>query len=108
MSIKSIDTQIMIQRSTDFARESSATQRQPEAAQEHLASQTKIESTHDQSRVKATTESDMENIRTDEDGSGSGASGGVSHGNEDEMTEEQKRDLLVAPAAIEHLIDIVV
>jgi len=106
MSIRSIDTQIMVQRTTDVAKESSNIQRQPEVNQEHAAAQGKIESTHDQSRVTATTESEMEEIKTDEDGAGSGAAGGGSGNEEEEMTEEQKRELLVAPADHDQLIDI--
>ena len=106
MSIRGIDTQIMITRTADFAKETSNIQRHPETSQEHIAAQTKVESTQDQSRVLSTTESEMENIRTDADGSGSGASGGGSGQQEEEMTEEQKRELLVAPAQHEQLIDI--
>jgi len=107
MSIRGIDTQMMITRASDFVRETSSTQRQPEVAQDHLAAMNKVESTQDQSRVNATTESEMENIRTDVDGEGSGAAGGEgSNRDEEEMTEEQKKELLVAPAAHEQLIDI--
>jgi hypothetical protein len=107
MSIRGIDTQIMITRTADFARETSSIQKQPEVTQEHLAVQTKIESAQDQSRVTATNESEMENIRTDKDGEGSGAAGGGgSQQDEEEMTEEQKRELLVAPAPYDQLIDI--
>jgi len=107
MSIRGIDTQIMITRTADFARETSSTQRQPETNLEHLASQTKVESAHDQSKVAATTESDMDNIRTDVDGEGSGAAGGGGSGKEEEeMTEEQKREFLVAPPDHDQLIDI--
>ena len=107
MSIRGIDTQIMITRSSDFVRETSNIQRHPELTQEHLAAQQKADSAQDQSRVAATVESEMENIRTDVDGEGSGAAGGGGSGRdeEEEMTEEQKRELLVAPADHEQLID---
>jgi len=107
MSIRGIDTQIMITRTADFARETSSVQKQPEVTQDYLAAQTKIESAQDQSRVAATNESEMENIRTDKDGEGSGAEGreGSQQG-EEEMTEEQKKELLVAPAPYDQLIDI--
>ena len=109
MSIRGIDTQIMITRATDFVRETSSVQRQPEVAQEHLAAQTKVNSAQDQSRVTATTESEMEHIRTDVDGEGSGAAGGEGSGREnEEMTEEQQAELLVAPAAYDQLIDIMI
>jgi hypothetical protein len=49
----------------------------------------------------------MENIRTDKDGEGQGAAGGEgSQQEEREMTEEQKKELLVAPAPYDQLIDI--
>jgi len=108
MSIRGIDTQIMITRATDFVRETSNTLRQPEVSQEHLAAQTKVDSTLDQSRVAATTESEMDNIRTDVDGEGSGAAGGEGSQEEEEMTEEQKAELLVAPAEHDQLIDITI
>jgi len=106
MSIRGIDTQIMVQRTTDVARESSNIQRQPEHTQEHLAAQGMAESTQNQSRVAATIETEMEEIRTDVDEEGSGASGGGSENEEEEMSEEQKRELLVAPADHDQLIDI--
>lgn len=105
MSIRGIDTQIMITRTTDFVRETSNIQRHPEISQEHLANQGKVESVHDQSRVIATTEAENEEIRTDVDGSGSGAAGGGSGQEEEEMTEEQRKELLVAPADHDQLID---
>ena len=107
MSIRGIDTQIMVQRTTDIAKETSNIQRHPETTQEHLAAQQKIESSHDQSRVAATLEAENEEIRTDVDEEGSGASGGGSgRSEEEEMTEEQKKELLVAPADHDQLIDI--
>jgi len=109
MSIRGIDTQIMTMRATDVVRETSSAQRQPETAQEHLAAQTKVESAQDQSKVAATTETENENIRTDVDGEGSGAAGGEgSSREEEEMTEEQKAELLVAPAAHDQIIDIMI
>jgi len=109
MSIRSIDTQIMITRATELVKETSSAQRHPETSQEYLAAQTKAESTQDQGRVIATMEKEMENIHTDADGEGSGAAGGEGSGRkEEEMTEEQKAELLCAPADHEQLIDIMV
>jgi len=97
----------MITRTADFARETSATQKQPETTQIQTAAMVKSEGALDQTRVNATTESDMEHIRTDVDAEGSGAEGeGGSKKEEHEMTEEQQRELLVAPAPHEQLIDI--
>ena len=109
MSIRGIDTQIMITRASDFVRETSSAQRQPEVAQEHLATQTKAESAQDQSRVAATTETENEEIRTDVDEDGSGAAGGEgSQRREDESDEDVPPELAVAPAAHDQLIDITV
>jgi len=106
MSIRGIDTQIMITRATDFVRETSSIQRHPETTQEHLAAQQKIDSTIDQSRVAELTESEMENIRTDVDGEGSGAAGGEgSERDEEEVPDEENPELMVAPSNITHLID---
>ena len=106
MSIRGIDTQMMIARATEVVRETSSLQRHPETTQEHIAAQTKTDSSLDQSRVAATTEAEMENIRTDVDGRGSGAAGGGgTDQNEEEMTEEQRAELLVAPGNDVHLID---
>jgi len=105
MSIRGIDTQIMITRATDLIRETSSAQRHPETSQEYMAAQAKAESTHDQSRVSATVEAEMENIRTDVDGRGSGAAGGEGSQEEHEMTEEQQKELLVPPSDETHLID---
>ena len=109
MSIRGIDTQIMITRQADFAKDTSNIQRHPEVTQEHLAAQTKVESAQEQSRVAATLEAENEEIRTDVDEDGSGASGGGgSKREEEEMTEEQKRELLVAPAEFDQIIDIMI
>ncbi|MDR2571925.1 MAG: hypothetical protein LBD23_16725 [Oscillospiraceae bacterium] len=110
MSIRGIDTQIMITRATDFVRETSSIQRQPEISQEHLAQQTKIESTQDQSRVIATMESDMENIRADEDGEGSGAADGGKKRQEEQEPEGEEvvPELRIAPAPHDHIIDMMI
>ena len=109
MSIRGIDTQIMVQRTTDFAKDTSTIQRQPETNQEMLANQIKINSVHDQSRVVATTETENEQIRTDVDGGSGGAySGGEDeeYEAEEELTEEQKKIFLVPPS--QHVIDITI
>jgi hypothetical protein len=108
MSIRGIDTQIMITRATELVRETSSLQRHPETSQEYLAAQQKADSDHDQGRVIATTETEMENIRTDEDGEGSGAAGGGSKRDEQEQHNPHDDDLLVAPADHEQIIDITI
>ena len=109
MSIRSIDTQIMITRTADMAREAGSVQKQPEVAQSHIATQTKTESAQNQSRVASTNESEMENVRTDVDGEGSGAAGGEGSAREGENPEEEvPLGLRVAPAQHDQLIDIVI
>jgi len=108
MSIKGIDTQIMIQRSTDFARDTSNILKHPETAQEFLATQTKINSAQEQSRVAATTETENEEIRTDVDGGSGGeySGGGGSDEEDEEFAEEQRIALLVPPS--QNIIDITI
>lgn len=109
MSIRNIDTQIMIQRTTDVAREANNLIRHPAAAQEHLAAHGKAESALAQSRVQATTESEMDNI--DADGSGSGAAGGEGSGKgsgEEETQNNQNDDFLVPPSNEIKFIDMIV
>jgi len=110
MSIRSIDTQIMITRATDVVRETSVLQKHSETSQNILAAQSKVESAQDQSRVAATTESEMDNIRTDVDGEGSGAAGGEASGQKEEKPDEEEIDpnLMVPPDTKKQLIDITV
>jgi len=98
----------MVQRTTDFAKDTSNIMRHPEVAQEHLANQSKVESAQEQSKVLATTETENEEIRTDVDGgSGSGYEGGEGAEPEDEELEEEQRKLLLVPPSI-NLIDITI
>jgi len=91
MSIKGIDTQIMVTRSADFARDASAMQKKPEMTQEYLAAQTKISDARDQGRVAGTEHSEMETIRTDVDGGSGGAAG--SHGGESKDEEDENGEI---------------
>jgi len=106
MSIRGIDTQIMINRSSDLARDASAMQKRPELQQEFLAAAQKIAAAHSQSSVSRTSESEMENIRTDVDGGGNGA-GGEGEGKESDDGEqggESADNMLVPPG--NNVIDI--
>ena len=107
MSIKGIDAQIMINRSSDLARDASAMQKRPEIQQEFLAAQQKLSDARSQSRVSGTKESEMEKIRTDVDGGGYGAGGGEGEGkDDDEKGGEIAKNLLVPPG--NNVIDITV
>ena len=68
MSIKGIDSQIMITRSPDFAKDNSAMMQRPEVNQQILAEQQRILVEQAQNRVNQTEEAEMEGIRTEEDG----------------------------------------
>jgi len=110
MAIRNIDAQIMLQRTTDVAREASVLQRNAITAQEQTAERNKADNALDKSRVLATTESEMENIRADADGSGLGANGSDSGNgsNEEETTENIDEDLLLPPSDEIKIIDIVI
>ena len=106
MSIKGIDTQMMITRLPDNAKDTSALQKRPELVQDQLAAQTRVNDAQLQSKVIKTSESEMEQIRTDVDGeSGGGYGGGEGSGQgKDARNEEPKPGTLVPPEI--HIIDI--
>ena len=107
MSIKGIDSQIMLSRLPDNVKEASSIQKKPELMQEFLATQGKLNDAQDQTRVAKTSEAEMENIRTDVDG-GSGNDGGEENeksGEKNEM-DEVDPDMLVPPG--HNVIDITI
>ena len=106
MSIKGIDTQIMITRLADSVREASVMQKRPEVARDVLATKEKINDAVEQSRVAKTAESEMDKVRPDVDEGGSGAYDGESGagGRRDNWDEEPGADMIVPPG--NNLIDI--
>ena len=112
MSIRAIDTQMMVTRTTDMVREASPLLKNPENFQAQLATLGMQESAQNQTKVLATTEADMENIKADEDGSGNGAAGGGgdSDSEEDGDSYNQNKDseLRVGSSSNRSLIDITV
>jgi len=111
MSIRAIDTQMMVTRSADMVREASPLLKNPETFQAQLANVGKQEAAENQSRVQATTESEMDNVRTDEDGSGNGAAGGGGKGQErkgEESNPNQDSELRVGRSLNNAFIDITV
>jgi len=109
MSIRGIDTQIMMARLTDSVRETSAMHKRPELVQDVLAAQQRINDAEEQTKVAKTSEAEMEKVRTDvdEDGSGGGYSGERgSEPDEDETNDEPGPDMIVPPS--NYLIDIVI
>jgi len=106
MSIRGIDTQIMVTRTPDYAREASAIQKRPEVTQELLAAAQKLSDAQDQSRVKGSEHSEMETIRTDVDGGSGGAygEGGEKNRGDEEKDGEIPKGMLVPPG--NNVIDI--
>jgi len=108
VSIKGIDTQIMISRLPDNARDTSAIQKRPEVAQDTLAVKAKINDAEDQTRVAKTLETEMERIRPDVEGGSGGAYGGEggSSPHKEDDSGELEYGTLVPPE--KHIIDITV
>jgi len=102
MSIKGIDSQIMIARTADFSKDTSAVQKKPEVTQEYLAVQEKINDAQDQTRVAKTSETDKAELRPD-DGGGDGSGGGGGSGKK-KKNGETEVEMLVPPS--DSVIDI--
>ena len=105
MSIKGIDAQIMITRLPDTQRDASVMQKRPEVMQDFLAAQGKVNDAHDQNKVSATLESEMEQIRSDVDG-GSGSDYEGDGGSGSGGKKEEDQDFLVPPG--NNVIDIII
>ncbi|MCL2126041.1 MAG: hypothetical protein FWH33_09060 [Oscillospiraceae bacterium] len=103
MSIKSIDTQIMVARTADMAKDTSAIQKKPEIAQEYLAVREKINDEQDQSRIAKTLDTRLSELRPDEEGGGNGGYDGQGS-DPDGRKRKDDADLLVP--ADDHIIDI--
>jgi len=105
MSIKGIDTQMMITRLADNVRETSAMQKKPEVTQEFLAVQGQINDAQDQGRVLRTSESEMEQIRTDVDEESGGGGGGESAADHKAREEDEFAPGMLVPPG-NNIIDI--
>ena len=106
MSIKGIDSQIMITRAADFARDNSALLKKPETDQDYMTIQAKAFNSMEAKKVEKTQEAELQKLRTDEDGGGNGAAGGggPGQGKKKQGEEPAGKDHLVPPG--EHKIDI--
>ena len=106
MSIKGIDTQIMISRLPDSARDTSALQKRPEVLQDHMAYQSKVSDAQDQSKVAKMSETEMDKIRSDVEGGAGNAYGGEAGTGSGEANQDDELELgnLVLPE--KHIIDI--
>ena len=106
MSIKGIDTQIMISRLPDSARDTSAIQKRPEVLQDHMAYQSKVTDAQDQSKVAKTTETEMDKIRSDVEGGSGNAYGGEAGQAQGEETPDDELELRTLVPPEKHIIDI--
>ncbi|MCL2046265.1 MAG: hypothetical protein FWG88_07750 [Oscillospiraceae bacterium] len=105
MSIKSIDNQIMVARTADFARDSSALQKKPEVAQDALAQREIINDAENQSKVAGTIDTEQVEMLPDGDGGG-GAAYDDGSGYEDSEDSNPDLDFLVPPS--KNIIDITI
>lgn len=105
MSIRGIDTQMMINRLPDNARDASNSLKRPEVVQDFLGAQSRINDAQEQSKVTKMYESDMEQIRTDVDGGGGGNEGG-GPAHDGKNKDEAESDLFVP--SDKHIIDITI
>lgn len=106
MSIKGIDTQIMISRLPDNAKDTSALQKRPEVWQDQLGAQGRVNDAHSQSKVAKTSESEMEEIRTDvEGGGGSSYDGDGAEGSHKHRKAGEPEPGTLVPSE-KHIIDI--
>ena len=106
MSIKGIDTQIMITRLTDNVRDTSVLQKRPEVEQNQLAEQGRVYDAQQQSKVVKMAASEMEKIRTDVDGGSGGAAGGGEGSGERREDPDDELELKTLAPPDQHIIDI--
>ena len=107
MSIRGIDSQMMINRSPEMAKDTSDHMKRPEVTQDYQAIHSKLNEAVEQKRVQNTSESEMEMIRADKDGGNKGGKGGQkgqSDSNEDDADNNPGPGFIVAPG--NHRIDI--
>jgi len=104
MSIKGIDTQIMINRLPDYAKDASALYKRTEVFQDHIAKQVKINDAQEQTRVAKTEESALEELHPG-DGDGGGSGGGYEEEAGQGYKDTNELDNMMVPGE-EHVIDI--
>jgi hypothetical protein len=86
--IKGIDTQIMVARTTDVARDASQMAKFGDVAQDNKALKAQLDAVREQQQVQKEEESDRADMRPDEDGSAGAeyeASGGKSGGGSENL-----------------------
>ena len=105
MSIKGIETQIMINRLPDYAKDASALYKRTEVFQDHIAKQAKANDAKEQTKVVKTNESGLEALHPEDDDSGGNAAGGFEEETEQGYNKDSDIDNLMVPGE-EHVIDI--
>ena len=107
MAIRGIDTQIMVNRMPDNAKETSDVLKRPEVIQDILGNQHNINDAQDQTRVAKLSESEMEQIRSDVDGAaGEEYEEGEGKEREKEAEEDKTADQEFFVPKERHFIDI--
>jgi len=107
MAVRGIDTQIMVTRSADLARDVGALVKKPELTQEQLAALHKMTAALDQKKVMQATQPEMDKVRTDEDRGHSDTYQGSSEESsyeEDNQREKPSSEMYVPPG--DNVIDI--
>lgn len=108
MALRGIDTQIMVTRSADFARDASVMVKRPELTQEQFAAIQKMNAAHEQKKVLETAEAEMDQIRADKDGGGNSGGGEGSFGGGGFDGEEEAPSGGMFVPASDHVIDITI
>ncbi|MDR1117320.1 MAG: hypothetical protein LBL09_03625 [Oscillospiraceae bacterium] len=105
MSIKGIDSQMMIARATDFVKESSNQLKKNELMQDYLAVQAKLESEHESNMVTRKTHLEQADMKLNKDGKGGGEYTGREKGKKGKPAEETEAAGGWVPG-VEHKLDI--
>lgn len=108
MSIKGIDTQIMVTRSSELAKESSNQLRRTDLMQDYLNVHAAELERHKQKMVLKTVATEQAKLHTDKDGSG-GSTASRTMYKEKKQSDETPDELKILPDPNDkHLIDIII
>ncbi|MDR3310588.1 MAG: hypothetical protein LBS90_04510 [Oscillospiraceae bacterium] len=107
MSVKGIDNQIMVTRTSDYARELSAQQHRGDAMQDYLAVQAQAREKYNMQSVRESNKSEKEELKTGKDGGGNGARQRGGGSPEDREPADENDDFLI-PDAERSSIDVIV
>ena len=107
MAIRGIDTQIMMNRMPENAKETSELMKRPVVVQDAMAQQSKINDAQDQSRVSKMSESEMEKLRADVEGGSDNEYEGEGGRHRKKKHEEEIDPTMLVPAG-DNVIDIII